>query len=430
MAMQWGLRAVAALLVAVGLSVPLTADETLVATNARLGEHPDYTRFVVDLSETVTYRVFTLANPHRVVIDLPEMQWRLPPDTGLTGKGLVRGYRYGQYRKGTSRIVIDLWKPAAVSEHYILPGGDGKPARLVLDLKPQDETEFVKNSGWPDDPLANLIEAEPDLEDPNAAEDPDRKPIIVIDAGHGGVDPGASGTNGVQEKEVVLQAAVALRDLIIDSGRYDVILTRDSDVFLGLRERVAIARRAKADLFISLHADSIDKPSIRGASVYTLSEKASDAEAEALAKSENSSDIVAGADLSEEPGDVRSILINLAQRETKNQSARFAQALMPELKRETVLLEDTHRFAGFVVLKAPDVPSVLVELGFLSNNADEEQLNSEAFRQRVAEALLRSLDAYFAAEAKPIQRAAIPEPRSKPALEGGRGAMSLAGETP
>lgn len=143
----------------------------------------------------------------------------------------------------------------------------------MLDLKPQDETEFVKNSGWPDDPLANLIEAEPDLEDPNAAEDPDRKPIIVIDAGHGGVDPGASGTNGVQEKEVVLQAAVALRDLIIDSGRYDVILTRDSDVFLGLRERVAIARRAKADLFISLHADSIDKPSIRGASVYTLSER-------------------------------------------------------------------------------------------------------------------------------------------------------------
>lgn len=127
MAMQWGLRAVAALLVAVGLSVPLTADETLVATNARLGEHPDYTRFVVDLSETVTYRVFTLANPHRVVIDLPETQWRLPPDTGLTGKGLVRGYRYGQYRKGTSRIVIDLWKPAAVSEHYILPGGDGNP---------------------------------------------------------------------------------------------------------------------------------------------------------------------------------------------------------------------------------------------------------------------------------------------------------------
>ncbi|MEQ9152960.1 MAG: N-acetylmuramoyl-L-alanine amidase, partial [Parvibaculum sp.] len=175
----------------------------------------------------------------------------------------------------------------------------------------------------------------------------------------------------------------------------DVHLTRDSDIFLPLRERVAIARRHKADLFISVHADAIEKPTVRGMSVYTLSETSSDKEAAALARKENQSDVIAGLDLQGESPEVTGILIDLAQRETKNYSSRFAKSVVDYASQKTRTLDPAHRFAGFVVLKAPDVPSVLVELGFLTNPEDEKQLTSATWRATMAKTLSRAVDRYF-----------------------------------
>ncbi len=222
-----------------------------------------------------------------------------------------------------------------------------------------------------------------------------RKPLIVLDAGHGGKDPGAVGPDGTMEKEITLKMALELKRQLEATGRYRVVLTRDDDQLLALRQRIEVARTANADLFISLHADHNDRSNLRGASVYTLSENASDAEAAALAARENKEDLIAGVDLSQQNAMVTSILIDLAQRETKNLSARFASLLTAEMAQHTLLLREAHRFAGFAVLKAPDVPSVLVELGYLSNEDDEAALRSSRHRGRVGKAMLRAIDRYF-----------------------------------
>lgn len=241
-----------------------------------------------------------------------------------------------------------------------------------------------------------LPQATPQISERPTPANPDRRPIIVIDPGHGGIDPGAIGVTGLQEKDVVLAMARTLRDTLEKSERFEVVLTRDEDVFLKLHERVDIARRAKADLFLSLHADSIDKNFVRGASVYTLSETASDKEAAALARKENQADLIGGVDMSRETPDVSLILIELSQRATMNESARFARLLLPAMGEETKLLKNSHRFAGFRVLTAPDIPSVLVELGYLSNKADEKLLRSPAWRSRLAKTMQDAIDAYFA----------------------------------
>jgi N-acetylmuramoyl-L-alanine amidase len=224
-------------------------------------------------------------------------------------------------------------------------------------------------------------------------------PVIVIDAGHGGNDPGALAPTGLYEKELTLLAARELRDLLRRTGRFAVVLTRESDVFLPLEERVEIARRHEADLFISLHCDALDDRSVRGATVYTLSETASDAEAQALAAKENESDLLAAIDLaSAEAYDVAttSILYDLARRDTMNVSARFAARLSEEVGRVMALRRNTHRFAGFRVLKAPDVPSVLFEMGYLSNAKDLRILANADSRRELLRAVVAAIDAHFA----------------------------------
>jgi N-acetylmuramoyl-L-alanine amidase len=220
-------------------------------------------------------------------------------------------------------------------------------------------------------------------------------PVIVLDAGHGGKDPGAVGVKGTMEKDITLKMAKELKALLESGGRYKVVLTRDEDKLLALRQRIDVARAAGADLFISLHADHIEQTSLRGASVYTLSENASDAEAARLAARENKEDLITGIDLSSQNQMVTSILIDLAQRETKNLSARFASMLSEELADHTHVINNSHRFAGFVVLKAPDVPSVLVELGYLSNEKDEAALASKRHRRVLANAVRDAIDRYF-----------------------------------
>ena len=363
-----------------------------VVSDARIGQHGDHTRFVLSLSETADVEVFTLADPYRIVVDFPEVAWRLDPAT-TPAMGLVRGYRFGLYRPGRSRMVIDLSGPAIVENKFLLPPEGARRYRLVLDLAPTDRSKYLKTAGWP-----KSEQAAPQAEEPLAdlpAKPANAKRIIVIDPGHGGVDPGATGVDGTLEKELVLSLAKEVRRALEDTGKYTVVMSRDSDVFLSLKARVAVGRRNKADLFVSLHADSAPGSGARGASVYTLSEKASDKEAEALARSENQSDIIAGVDLTNESDIVTSILIDLAQRETKNNAVKFAQSLVPELQRVSNVTAKSHRFAGFRVLKAPDVPSVLIEVGYLSNEQDESTMQSGRWRRDMADAITRAVGRYF-----------------------------------
>lgn len=355
----------------------------------RIGEHPDKTRFVVDLTEPVTFSVFTLADPYRVVVDLPKVDWRAANGTGERS-GVIRGFRYGLFTSSKFRIVLDTKSPVVVSRSFLLPATGGKHHRLVLDLKTVDRAVFLNSlnrAAVPPPPRA--------VPPPAVARATSGRKVVVIDPGHGGVDPGAIGVGGLREKTVTLAVGRELRRLLMADGKYDVVMTRDRDIFLRLRHRVGAGRDAHGDLFISIHADSIKDKKVRGATVYTLSENSSDKEAEELARRENKADVLAGIDLSRESTDVASILIDLAQRESMNYSAEFANFLIPELAKNGSLRRNSHRFAGFRVLKAPDVPSVLVELGYLSNRQDSRRLGSQSGRRKLAQALNVAIGRYF-----------------------------------
>jgi N-acetylmuramoyl-L-alanine amidase len=386
------LRALAVAVAWLGLSLPAAA-ATPQASAARVGDYKSGARLVVDVSADLKVQVFTLANPYRVVIDLPEVDWRVSGDTPLDSHGLITGLRFGRFTPTTSRIVLDLGKPAKVAESFVLaPSAGGGPYRLVVDLEPISAAEFARATN-----VAHPVGKATASQERSAAKSAPKavKRIIVIDPGHGGVDPGTIGRAGTQEKSVTLAVSVELKRQLEATGRYTVLLTRQNDQFMALRDRTAFARNANADLFLSIHADSISDADTRGGSVYTLSERASDVEAAALAAKENKADVIGGVDLSHENGDVANILIDLAQRETMNHSAQFANILIDELGQSIVLLRNTHRFAGFAVLKAPDVPAALFELGYLSNRTDETLLRKPAHRAKVAAAIVRAVDRYF-----------------------------------
>lgn len=224
---------------------------------------------------------------------------------------------------------------------------------------------------------------------------PRRQPIVVIDPGHGGIDPGCIGYTGTYEKDVTFATATELVRLLGATRRYRPVLTRDADEFVGLHERVMRARAADADLFISVHADAIPDERVRGASVFTLSEKASDAAAAALAARENEADTVGGVNLAHQTPEVSNILMDLARRHTNNLSIGLAKELLAKLGSQVPLLENSHRAAGFAVLKAPDIPSALVEMGCLSNREEEAALRGAAYREKIAGGIVRSIDAYY-----------------------------------
>ncbi len=366
----------------------------------RIGEHGEKTRFVVEMTRQPAYQIFTLSNPYRVVIDLPEMTWDAKK---VKARGLVKGFRHGLFRPGVTRIVIDAAKPISIAKHFILDGAEGKGHRLVVDLAPVTKTAFAKSerkvqsSDWAKVSKVEqktVVMPAPSSGGVDVAPKPS-KPMIVIDAGHGGPDPGAIGGGGTYEKHITLAVAKAVRKLLIKSGRYSARLTRDRDFYIPLRKRYRIAEDSKADLFVSLHADKIERSSVRGASVYTLSERSSDKEAAKLAAKENKSDIIVGVDLTGYDEVVARTLLDFEQRATMEMSWHFAEILVGELGKEIKLLRNTHRFAGFAVLKSPTVPSVLIELGYLSNRKDEKLLKSPKQQQKIAKALLRTIDAYF-----------------------------------
>jgi len=369
-------------------------DRQAVATAhaSRLGGDAKRTRFVVDLDREVAFRVFALADPYRVIIDLPEIDFRLPQGTGQTSRGLVSAYRFGLIAVGKSRIVLDAQAPALIDKAFVLPPQDGQPARLVVDLVAASREAFMAEVARLQEPRAPAPPAEETLT--LRKSDPDHR-VIVIDPGHGGIDSGAVGHDGVLEKDLVLEFARTLKAHLEKSGRYQVLLTRNEDIFLPLRERVAFARRNGATLFMSIHADKFNSDTVRGATVYTVSENASDAEAAALAAKENKADLIAGLDLDDEPDEVTDILIDLAQRETKNFSVRLARSLVAGLRDQVRLNKNPHRFAGFRILKAPDVPSVLIELGYVSNSRDVRELSSSTWRDRAAAAIAQALNSYL-----------------------------------
>ena len=368
------------------------AGDLPVASDVRLGGNEAQTRMVVDFSQKVDVRAFVLANPYRVVIDLPQVAFQFRPKAGEGGRGLIKALRFGLVMPGGSRMVLDLVRPARVDKALVLDAANEQPARLVLDLVAINRDAFMR--------LVALEEAGPrnqrteSLPENNSG---DARPLIVIDPGHGGIDNGTKAATGELEKTIVLEFCLILRDKIEKLGKYRIAMTRTDDSFVALGDRVALARARQASLLISIHADALPRGEgdAQGATVYTLSERPSDARAGRLAETENRADIIAGLDLSSGPKDVAGILVDLARRETKAFSVQFAQSVIDSMKVTSRLHQNPLKSASFVVLKAPDVPSVLVELGFVSNRMDLRSLISPEWRERTADSLVRAVDTYF-----------------------------------
>jgi N-acetylmuramoyl-L-alanine amidase len=364
--------------------------QVAVAVAAKVTSEADRTQLVLTLSREIEARAFLMERPDRVIVELAEVNFHLPPEAGRRGDGLIAAFRYGLFAPGRSRVVIDLAQPAVVSRLEATSAADGL-AVLRVELTRADRETFRKGLAtidWEPDVTGALPGPPP----------PDRRPLIVLDPGHGGIDPGAIAGGGAHEKDIVFGFAERLRHRLERSGRYRVRLTRERDLFVPLDERVRLARDVQADLFISIHADSISAaPHVRGLTVYTGSEQASDTESQRLAERENKADAAAGLDIEGAPGDVADILYDLTLRETRSFSQRFAHRLVAAVDPVMPLSKKPQRQAAFRVLRAPDVPSVLVELGYLSSQKDIDLLLSEAWRDRSAHAMAAAIDGFFAA---------------------------------
>lgn len=418
-------RAALVVLIIMAQNAPVLAAEGEVSAVAvRVGAGTE--EIVLSAAKPIEYKHFFLDNPDRLVIDMPATGVRNDKSwmEGYNGN-LLENVRLGQFNPTTARLVLDLATQVALQSVSVKNQGDGKPYLIIFTIAPLHPqvaaaapVDPVVEPAVPVKQIPRLVVSEEwakvaqkhqgvklpfdvlpvPIFKPGSKPVVARKPTIVIDAGHGGQDPGAQGVSGTREKYVTLEYARALRDSLQKTGRYNVVLTRDDDRFILLRERLAIGRRAKGDVFISIHADSAPNRETRGLSLYTLSDTASDKEAEALASRENKVDLVYGLNLSQESQDVTEILIDLAQRETKNKSTRLADHIVNSLGEYVKLLPNTHRYAGFAVLKAPDVPSVLIEIGFLTNRKDEGLINGANYREKLVSGIIGGLDKYFAAQ--------------------------------
>ena len=369
-------------------------------TGLRIGQGIGSVRIVFDADSKFDYKVFTLSEPNRLVIDAQGVDVSPEVAKNKDNNIFVDNIRIGTVGVNGIRIVFDLKKPILIKKVFMLSPQSNFNWRFAIDLEATSEREFLSKIGNSHAISSNDYNpADTSVSTKAAATSPATKAkqrkIIVIDAGHGGVDPGAIGYNGTYEKNITLSMAKELKKLLDQKGKYKVYLTRSRDVFIPLRERVKISRSHDADLFISVHADSAKNRKAVGLSVYTLSETASDKEAAALAEKENKADIVAGLNFAEHSKEVSDILLNLAQRETNNSSAEFASLLSAQMSKVAKTVSNTHRFAGFAVLKAPDVPSVLLELGYLSNPTEERQLRQKSYRRKLGEAAVKAIDKYF-----------------------------------
>lgn len=349
-------------------------------SDIRTGHQSDGIRIVFDGTEKFQYDAFLLGNPNRLVIDLKNASFASTPK--VRANALIKSFRMGDVGGGKGkRLVFELNGNANIKRKFALePTGAQSNWRLVIDLSAQGISSNQKAT-------ANSSGSYK----PN----PHRKKIVVLDPGHGGKDPGAIGRSyKTYEKNITLSMGKELRKQLEARG-FKVHMTRSTDIFIPLRQRVAIARSYHADLFISLHADSTYNRNAQGLSIYTLSETASDKEAAALAERENKADIIDGMDFSDNSPEINDVLISLSQNDSRNKSSKFAAYVVNEMRRVVKVLANTHRFAGFAVLKAPDIPSVLVELGYLSNHAEEKALRDPSYRKKLAVSIAKAVEVYF-----------------------------------
>jgi len=352
------------------------------------------TRFFIDFDQKLNTQITYMDNPYRIVIDLDEAVFQLDEEKQIEPRGLITAVQFGRISQGRSRIVLTLGAPVEIIKTSFKKRLDENNFRFLLDMDSTSQQTFV-----------GLLAAQKDKTNSNIAIKGDRvKPVtksngrftIVLDPGHGGIDGGAKGRNGAKEKDIVFNFAKVVKEQLQTSGPFDVLLTRDEDKFMTLRQRLEFNRRAKADLFVSIHADSLRQKYVRGSTIYTLSKKASDKLSEKLAESENSVDLIAGLALEEEQEDaVVDILVDLTTSETKRFSRRFSSILVKRLGEEIRLIKNPQRSAAFGVLKAPEVPSVLVELGYLSNSEDEKLLQTKEWQAKAADAITRSVFEFF-----------------------------------
>lgn len=368
-----------------------------VANDVRLAGDEAKTRFIVDFNRKIDMRAFALANPYRVVVDMPQVVFALPPRSGEKGRGLIKAFRFGLMMQGGSRMVIDLVRPARIERASVLDAANNQPARLVLELAATNRAVFMRAVALNNRAAAHSVRSrEPAPESKGA----DLRPLVVLDPGHGGPDYGTRlAPTESPEKTIVLEFGLLLRDKLEKTGKYRIAMTRTDDTFVALVDRVNFARERKAALFVSLHADALERgdSDVQGATIYTMSDTASDAAAANLAETENRADMIAGLDLSAETNDVAGILIDLAKRETKAFSMQFARNLIGELRNATRLHKEPLKSANFVVLKAPDIPSVLIELGYVTNRQDLKAMTSEAWRARAADAVAQAIGNFFTA---------------------------------
>ncbi len=404
-----GLRVARAALFWLGFVLVMTAGPAFangaapVASAVRVEETGQGARLLFALSSPAQAAAYVMAGPDRVIIDIPELNFQLPPHTGqaeapVRGKKsskIISSFRFGLFAPGKSRIVVDLGRPALVTKVASVSKADGA-VELQIELREADPAAFTlaARAAANEAVARDLMGDSPVKPTPRPTDS--RRPMVVIDPGHGGIDAGAQGKKNTIEKDVVFDFSRELKAHLEATGRYRVTMTRTSDIFVPLARRVKIAREAGADLFISIHADTIsDTSGVSGATVYTVSDKASDKEAAKLAEKENLADAAAGLDGVDDSSDVSDILFDLTRRETRTYSHAFARTLVNYWHEAGRLNKNPHRSAGFLVLKAPDVPSVLLELGYLSNEKDSASLATSEWRAKAASAMVRAVDSFF-----------------------------------
>jgi N-acetylmuramoyl-L-alanine amidase len=370
------------------------AQEPLVAHQARIVGDEARTRIVLDFAEEPEFDIHYLDSPARIVVDFPAVNFTFPA-ADLAPTGLFSDIRFGSMGQNSARIVLTAKKPVQVAVAETKKGDDGAAFRFTLDAEITTKakfTELVKEQQWRAPAPVSTAAIAPDDKTSRSTEF-----VIAIDAGHGGIDAGASGgVTGTEEKVITLTFAKELVERMNREPGIKAFLTRDSDTFLALSERVTIARQNNANLFISLHADTLKQKGIRGATVYTLSDRASDRRAQELAERENKSDQIAGVAASSEPPEVADILLDFTRRETQAFSVTLAENIVSSFEGQVGLINNPHRYAGFMVLRAHDVPSVLLELGFLSNPDDEKLLLDAEWRRKVADTLATAVGRYRA----------------------------------
>ncbi|WP_250982754.1 N-acetylmuramoyl-L-alanine amidase [Rhizobium sp. CG4] len=366
----------------------------MVASAARIAGNEARTRVVIDFAEEPEFEVHYLDSPERIVVDLPSTDFAFPAKD-LEAAGLFRDVRFGTMDEGRARIVLTAKKPVRLAISEVQPNSEGNGVRLVLDAEITDKATFaglVKDQSW--QPPSPVTTASVDGA-VSGKSDRQAQFIIAVDAGHGGIDNGAQGgKTGTHEKDITLAFAKELTERLNKEPGIQAVLTRESDEFLALSERVQIARQKGANLLISLHADTLKQKGIRGATVYTISDRASDRMAAELAERENLSDELAGVAMPASQPEVADILLDLTRRETQAFSVTLAGNILASFEGQIGLINNPHRYAGFRVLQAPDIPSILLEMGFLSNPEDEKLLLDVEWRKKLADVMAKAVGKY------------------------------------